>query len=179
MLCRFGAEDIPAGVVADEVPGDVQHADHDGDQRQRVYQPTQRGQRRILVPHGSAIGALDTGARGARPHPQCEQCRQSATKEQTENQDLQRSLVVEPSAHDMPAFFAGALPGASSVTAPFPPGTPAPTVAVGWSASSSPAVRSPFHSALTLLWSTFVLRDRREMAAAVRTSRAKPTSEPT
>src|SRR3984957_8191511 len=161
MLRRLGSEDIHAGVRPDEIPGDVQHADHDRDQRQRVHRVADSGQRRILVPYGSAIGAFDTGARGARPHAECEHRRQPATEDQTEDEDLQRSLVVEPSAHGMPAFFAGAVPGVASVTSPFPPGTPAPILAVGWPSSSSPAVSSPFHSALTLLWSTLVLRDRR------------------
>ena len=43
---------------ADEFPGDVQHADHHRDQRQRVQRPAEGGQRRVLVLRGRAVGAI-------------------------------------------------------------------------------------------------------------------------
>src|SRR5581483_5509033 len=99
-------------------------------------------------------------------HLDCEgeQRRQPAAQKQTEDQDLQRSLVVEPVAHSVPAFFAGMVSEpemwSDAATSPLGVRAPAPRLA-GSPGSSRPVVRSPIHSALTLVWSTLVRRERR------------------
>src|SRR6202034_709265 len=176
MLRGLGPENVKTGVRANELASDVQHADDDRCQRQCVQRVADGDQRRVLVGHGGcAVGTLDTGTSGAHPYRDRKQRGQPATEEQAEDQNLQRSLVIEPVAHSVPAFFASGVWGAAAETSPLLKGEPARP---GLPSSSSPAVRSPFHSALTLLWSTLVLRDRRWMATPAATSRARPTIEP-
>src|SRR5947209_15630621 len=151
MLRGLGSENVKTGMRPDELASDVQHADHDRGQRQRVQRVADRGQSRIPLRDGSAVRTLDAGTGGTDPHRDGEQRWQSAAEDQAENQDLQRRLVVEPVAHSWPAFFASTAWEPLVETSPLANGAPARP---GLPVSSSPAVRSPFHSALTLLWST-------------------------
>src|ERR1700690_1782995 len=149
MLRGLGSEDVKTGVRSDELASDVQHADDDGDQRQRVQRVADGGQSRVLVRGSRAPGPWDdAGTGGSRPHREGEQRGQAAAEQQAEDQDLQRGLVVEPVAHSVPAFFASAVWALAPETSPSRNGAPAMP---GLPSSSSPAVRSPFHSALTLL----------------------------